>query len=55
MTEGVVKVIVKKSGSEEVLQQFNLKKGAFFGEVALLTQAKRTSDIVASILMQRKV
>ena len=48
MTEGVVKVVVKKANSEDIITQFNLKKGTFFGEVALLTQAKRTSDVVAS-------
>jgi CRP-like cAMP-binding protein len=48
MTEGIVKVVVRKSQqSDEIVNTFQLKKGAFFGEVALLTQTKRTSDVVA--------
>jgi CRP-like cAMP-binding protein len=37
MTEGIVKVIIKKEGTEEVVNSFHLKKGSYFGEVALLT------------------
>ena len=38
MTEGIVKVVIRKTQqSEEIVNSFQLKKGAFFGEVALLT------------------
>ncbi len=46
MTEGLVKIIIKKD-TGEIANTFHLKKGSFFGEVALLTQSVRSSDVVA--------
>lgn len=43
ITEGVVEVIKNKGGEEEVVHQ--LRKGEFFGEIALLNQRKRTATI----------
>ncbi len=47
MTDGVVKVLVRNENSGDITLQFNLKKKSFFGEVALLTSSKRTSDVIA--------
>ncbi len=43
ITEGVVEVIRNKEGKPQIIHQ--LRKGEFFGEIALLNQRKRTATI----------
>ena len=45
---GIAKIVIKTENSNKPSLQIFLKKGEYFGEIALIIDSKRTADVQAS-------